>query len=198
VKSRRVNILNIARWPNPHRSNGHSPRKRADGSTGLTRRSVEVETGDGLSIPNLFAVVTMVLWARNSDRTNERHLHVAIACFAAGIGMLISGHASQVIVLIIGLSIANFGINAAKPPLWSMPTQFLSGSAAAGGIALINAMGSLIGGTVGPMVIGRLRDISGDYSLGLYFVSATLLVSAALAYLFGLRARHGGARHVLR
>jgi ACS family tartrate transporter-like MFS transporter len=70
-----------------------------------------------------------------------------------------------------------------------MPTQFLSGSAAAAGIALINAMGSLIGGTIGPMVIGRLRDVSGDYSLGLYFVSATLLVSAVLAYAFGLRAR---------
>jgi ACS family tartrate transporter-like MFS transporter len=145
------------------------------------------------AIPNLFAVVTMVLWARNSDRTNERRLHVAIACLAAGIGMLMSGHASTVIVLIVGLSIANFGINAAKPPLWSMPTQFLSGSAAAAGIALINAMGSLIGGTIGPMVIGRLRDMSGDYSLGLYFVSATLLVSAVLSYLFGRRTRRGGA-----
>ena len=143
------------------------------------------------AIPNLFAVVTMVLWARNSDRTNERRLHVAIACLAAGIGMLMSGHATSAIVLIIGLSIANFGINAAKPPLWSMPTQFLSGSAAATGIALINAMGSLIGGTIGPMVIGRLRDTSGDYSLGLYFVSATLLVSAVLSYSFGLRARRG-------
>ncbi|CAG9269260.1 Putative tartrate transporter [Paraburkholderia unamae] len=141
------------------------------------------------AIPNLFAVLTMVLWARHSDRTNERRLHVAIACLAAGVGMLLSGYAANAIVLIVGLSIANFGINAAKPPLWSMPTQFLSGSAAAAGIALINAMGSLIGGTIGPMVIGRLRDVSGDYSLGLYFVSATLLVSAVLAYAFGLRAR---------
>jgi MFS transporter, ACS family, tartrate transporter len=146
------------------------------------------------AIPNLFAVVTMVLWARNSDRTNERRLHVAIACLAAGIGMLMSGYASSAILLIVGLSIANFGINAAKPPLWSMPTQFLSGSAAAAGIALINAMGSLIGGTIGPMVIGKLRDVSGDYSLGLYFVSATLLVSAVLSYSFGLRGRRGGER----
>ncbi|WP_206958155.1 MFS transporter [Trinickia acidisoli] len=146
------------------------------------------------AIPNLFAVVTMVLWARNSDRRNERRLHVAIACLAAGVGMMMSGHTNSAIVLIVGLSIASFGINAAKPPLWSMPTQFLSGSAAAAGIALINAMGSLIGGTIGPMVIGRLRDISGDYSLGLYFVSATLLVSAILSYSFGRRARDGGLR----
>jgi ACS family tartrate transporter-like MFS transporter len=139
------------------------------------------------AIPNLVAVVGMVLWARNSDRTNERRLHVAIACLAAGIGMLLAGHATSAVILIIGLSVANFGINAAKPPLWSMPTQFLSGSAAAAGIALINAMGSLIGGTIGPMVIGKLRDMSGDFSLGLYFVSATLLVSAVISYSFGLR-----------
>jgi MFS transporter, ACS family, tartrate transporter len=144
------------------------------------------------AIPNLFAVVTMVLWARRSDRTGERRLHVSIACLAACIGMLMSGHATSAIVMVVGLSIANFGINAAKPPLWSMPTQFLSGSAAAAGIALINAMGGLVGGTIGPMVIGKLRDISGDYSLGLYFVSATLLVSATLAYLFGRRSRREG------
>lgn len=137
------------------------------------------------AVPNLVAVITMVLWARNSDRTGERRLHVAIACLAAGIGMLMAGYATHAAVLIVGLSIANFGINAAKPPLWSMPTQFLSGSAAAAGIALINAMGSLIGGTFGPMVIGKLRDMSGDYSLGLYFVSATLLLSAVLSALFG-------------
>jgi ACS family tartrate transporter-like MFS transporter len=144
------------------------------------------------AIPNLVAVVGMVLWARNSDRTNERRLHVAIACLAAGIGMLMAGHATSAVILIVGLSVANFGINAAKPPLWSMPTQFLSGSAAAAGIALINAMGSLIGGTIGPMVIGKLRDMSGDFSLGLYFVSATLLVSAVISYSFGLR--RGAAR----
>ncbi|PLZ01464.1 MFS transporter [Burkholderia sp. WAC0059] len=148
-----------------------------------------IELGLMNAIPNLFAVVTMVLWGRNSDRTGERRLHVAIACLAAGVGMLVSGSASSALILIVGLSVANFGINAAKPPLWSMPTQFLSGSAAAAGIALINAMGSLIGGTFGPMVIGRLRDISGNYSLGLYFVSATLIVSALLSYSFGMRSR---------
>jgi MFS transporter, ACS family, tartrate transporter len=144
------------------------------------------------AIPNLVAVVGMVLWARNSDRTNERRLHVAIACLAAGVGMLMAGHATSALILIVGLSVANFGINAAKPPLWSMPTQFLSGSAAAAGIALINAMGSLIGGTFGPMVFGKLRDMSGDFSLGLYFVSATLFLSAVISYAFGLR--RGAAR----
>jgi ACS family tartrate transporter-like MFS transporter len=139
------------------------------------------------AIPNVVAVVGMVLWAKNSDRTGERRLHVSIACLAAGAGMLLAGYAPSALLLIVGLSVANFGINAAKPPLWSMPTQFLSGSAAAAGIALINAMGSLIGGTIGPMVIGKLREISGDYSFGLYFVSGTLIVSAVICWMFGRR-----------
>jgi len=141
------------------------------------------------AIPNLVAVIGMVLWAKNSDRTGERRLHVSLACLAAGVGMLVAGHAESVVILIVGLSVANFGINAAKPPLWSMPTQFLSGSAAAAGIALINAMGSLIGGTFGPMVIGKLRGMSGDFSLGLYFVSGTLIASALISYAFGLKRR---------
>lgn len=139
------------------------------------------------ALPNLIAVVGMILWARSSDKTGERRKHVAIACFAGAIGMLLAGQASTIVLLIVGLSIANFGVNAAKPPLWSMPTLFLSGSAAAAGIAIINAMGSLIGGTFGPMVIGKLRGISGDFSLGLYFVSATMLISAIIA--FSLRSR---------
>jgi len=145
------------------------------------------------AIPNVVAVVGMVLWAKNSDRTGERRLHVSIACLAAGAGMLLAGYAPSVLLLIVGLSVANFGVNAAKPPLWSMPTQFLSGSAAAAGIALINAMGSLIGGTIGPMVIGKLRGISGDYSLGLYFVSGTLILSAVISYLFGRQQRQASA-----
>jgi ACS family tartrate transporter-like MFS transporter len=86
---------------------------------------------------------------------------------------------------VLALSVANFGINAAKPPFWSMPTLFLSSSAAAAGIGLINSVGSSIGGTVGQMVIGKLRDLSGNYSSGLYFVSATLVISAVIAVLFG-------------
>jgi ACS family tartrate transporter-like MFS transporter len=127
-------------------------------------------------------VIGMIWWAKHSDKTGERRKHVALACCAGAIGMLLAGHASTAVLLIVGLSIANFGVNAAKPPLWSMPTQFLSGSAAAAGIAIINAMGSLIGGTFGPMIIGKLRGMSGDFSLGLYFVSATMLLAAIIAY----------------
>jgi len=118
------------------------------------------------AIPNLVAAVGMIWWGRSSDRRNERMLHCSIACLAGSVGMLMAGSAGSIAVLIIGLSLANFGINAAKPPMWSMPTQFLSGGAAAAAIGLINTIGSL-GGTVGQVVIGELKAVSGDYSLGM-------------------------------
>jgi len=131
------------------------------------------------AIPNLVAIVGMVLWARSSDRRRERTLHCAIACFAAAAGMGLAGYSGSAFLLIAGLSLAAFGIDAAKPPLWSMPTEFLSGPAAAAAIALINAVGSL-GGTVGPIVIGRLKAQTGSYSGGMIYVAATLLLSSVV------------------
>lgn len=129
------------------------------------------------AIPNLIAIVGMVLWARSSDRRNERTLHCAIACFAAALGMGLAGYSGSAFLLIAGLSLAAFGINAAKPPLWSMPTQFLSGPAAAAAIALINAIGN-VGGVLGPIVIGGLKARTGSYSGGMIYVAATLLLSS--------------------
>lgn len=129
------------------------------------------------AIPNLVAIVGMVLWARSSDRRCERMFHCSIACAAAAAGMLLAGYSGSAFLLIVGLSLAAFGIDAAKPPLWSMPTEFLSGPAAAAAIALINAVGS-VGGTVGPIVIGRLKAHTGSYSGGMIYVAATLLLSS--------------------
>jgi ACS family tartrate transporter-like MFS transporter len=143
-----------------------------------------LELGAINAVPNLVAVIGMVYWGRHSDRQRERRLHVAIACLAGAIGMIVAGQASSALVLVLALAVANLGINAAKPPFWSMPTLFLSSSAAAAGIGLINSIGSSMGGTVGQMVIGKLRDLSGSYSSGLYFVSASLVLSAVIAVMF--------------
>jgi MFS transporter, ACS family, tartrate transporter len=144
-----------------------------------------VELGVINAIPNFVAVIGMIYWGRHSDRRRERRLHVAIACAAGAVGMILAGQATSALVLVAALSVANLGINAAKPPFWSMPTLFLSSTAAAAGIGLINSVGSSFGGTLGQMVIGKLRDMSGSYASGLYFVSATLAIAAVIAVLLG-------------
>ena len=132
------------------------------------------------AIPPTIAVVAMILWARHSDRTGERTWHVVIACLVASAGLMLAGAASSVVAVIAALSLVNIGISAAKPPLWAMPTMFLSGPAAAVGIATINAIGNL-GGFVGPWVIGWIKDSTGSFAGGLVFVAALLVLSAVLS-----------------
>ena len=111
------------------------------------------------AVPPTVAVIAMVFWARHSDKTNERTWHVVAA-----------------------LTLVNIGISSAKPPLWAMPTMFLSGSAAAAGIATINSIGNL-GGFAGPTIIGWIKDVTGSFLGGLYFVSGLLVLSAVLVLL---------------
>lgn len=134
------------------------------------------------AIPPIVSVVAMVMWSRHSDRTGERTWHVILACLAAAIGLVIAASANSVVGLIAALTIVNVGISCAKPPLWSMPTTFLSGAAAATGIAAINSIGNL-GGFAGPAMIGWVKDQTGSFAGGLYFVAGLLVVSALLTLL---------------
>ncbi len=134
------------------------------------------------AIPPAVSVVAMVLWSRHSDRTGERTWHVVLACLAAAIGLVVATGANGMVGLIAALTLVNIGISCAKPPLWSMPTMFLSGAAAATGIATINSIGNL-GGFVGPAMIGWIKDQTGSFAGGLYFVAGLLVLSAVLTLL---------------
>ncbi|QND44914.1 MFS transporter (plasmid) [Rhizobium lusitanum] len=148
-----------------------------------------LEVGFLNAIPATFAVVAMVLWARHSDRTGERTWHVVLACLLAAAGLVFAAGATGVLAVLIALTLVNIGISCSKPPLWSMPTLFLSGPAAAAGIATINSIGNL-GGFVGPSMIGWIKDLTGSFAGGLCFVAGLLVLSAALTLILS----HGGAK----
>ena len=134
------------------------------------------------AIPPIVSVVAMIFWSRHSDRTGERTWHVVLACVAAAIGLVVAAMANSVVGLIAALTLVNIGISCAKPPLWTMPTMFLSGAAAATGIATINSIGNL-GGFAGPAMIGWVKDQTGSFTGGLYFVAGLLMLSAVLTLL---------------
>lgn len=142
------------------------------------------------AIPPAVSVVAMVLWSRHSDRTGERTWHVILACVAAAVGLVIAAGSSSIVGLIAALTLVNVGISCAKPPLWSMPTAFLSGAAAATGIATINSIGNL-GGFAGPAMIGWIKDQTGSFAGGLYFVAGLLVVSAITTLLLSRSAKPG-------
>ncbi|UOG18070.1 MFS transporter [Acinetobacter sp. PK01] len=131
------------------------------------------------AIPPIISVVAMILWSRHSDKTNERTWHVALACLTAAVGLAIAAGTGSMFGLIAALTIVNVGISCSKPPLWSMPTMFLSGAAAATGIATINSIGNL-GGFAGPAMIGWVKDQTGSFTGGLYFVAGLLILSTVL------------------
>jgi MFS transporter, ACS family, tartrate transporter len=149
-------------------------------------------TGMLNAIPNVLAVVGMVLWARHSDRKGERAWHVIIPCVAAGLGLAFAGMSQTIVEVVLALILVNVGISAAKAPLWAMPASFLSGAGAAAGIAMINSIGNL-GGFVGPFVIGWLKTLTGGYAAGLYVVAVFVTLSAVLTLIMSRRGERAHA-----
>lgn len=131
-----------------------------------------------VAIPNVVAVIGMLIWSWSSDRTGERYFHAASACFIAAAGMGVAAHGrTSAVSALLGLSMTAFGVSAAKPSLWTLPTKFFAGTGAAASIGLINSLGTL-GGFAGPYMIGSTAKSNTDFSEGLYFVGGSLVVSA--------------------
>jgi MFS transporter, ACS family, tartrate transporter len=144
------------------------------------------EVGWVLVIPYAAATLSMVLWGRHSDRTGERKWHLALPGVVGTIGFLYGGFADNVYVSIAAFTLGAIGIYASLPLFWTLPTALLGGSAAAGGIALINSVGNL-SGYLGPSLIGWLKDTTHGYTAGLLVIAASLAVSAALGYALSRR-----------
>jgi D-galactonate transporter len=139
------------------------------------------------AVPYIAGMIGTVLVARHSDRTLERRYHCALSCLAAAIGLILIGvFADTPSLAFAALVLGVTGVLSAFAPFWQMPTLLLSGTAAAGGIALINSIGNL-SGWVGPFVVGWLKDITGKTSAGLYVVAGLEVLAAVLILLFMAR-----------
>ena len=132
------------------------------------------------AIPYGFAAVFMVWWARRSDRKQERRWHVALPLFTAATGLLLMIFVQDNIVLsLLLLTIITVAVYATYGPFWSLPSLFMTGAAAAVGMASINSIANL-GGFVGPFGFGALEDATGSIYLGLSIVAIVLIISGAL------------------
>jgi D-galactonate transporter len=141
-----------------------------------------VQAGVIAALPYVVGSIGIVLWGRRSDRKLERRFHLAFPLFVASAGLAGAALLDDPTMKMAVLSIAGFGIFGCLPVFWTYPTAFLSGAAAAGGIALINALGNLAG-FAGPFVMGRLKDMTGTYTAGLFCLSAIGLIAMAVVLL---------------
>jgi len=135
-------------------------------------------------IPYIAGAIVMNIWSRRSDRSGERRIHAAIPLIVGSLGLFASGMSSNPFLAIGFMVIAVSGMYSFYGPFWSLVTQFLSTSAAAVGIAVINSIGNL-SGFAGPYGIGLIQDATGKVSVALFFLSGSLLVASAL--LFAMR-----------
>lgn len=132
------------------------------------------------AIPYTVAVIVMVANSSHADRTGERRWHTVIPCLATAAGLLITGaFADNSVIALLGLVIAAAGVSTAQAAFWSLPTAFLSGVAAAAGIALINSLGN-VSGMVSTSVVGWLSQTTGSTTSSLYAIAALLVVGGLL------------------
>jgi ACS family tartrate transporter-like MFS transporter len=138
-----------------------------------------------VAIPYAVAAVAMVLWSRRSDARNERVGHIAIASVTAFLGLAASAYlADSPILSIIAITAGVVGNLAVLPVFWTLPASILSGAAAAGGIAMINALGN-IGGFAGPYVVGWMKDMTGSFLYGSLALGVGFLMTGVIALLIG-------------
>lgn len=131
-------------------------------------------------IPAAFALVIMSPYGRSSDKRQERKWHYALAVWWAALGLLtVSLHAPP-IVCVIALGLAVSGRWSAVAPFWGLTTNFLSGTAAAGSIALINAVGNL-GGFGGPYIMGWFEKATGSSDHGLQILALLVFAGGFIA-----------------
>lgn len=138
-----------------------------------------VQVGLITAVPYAFGAVAMYLWSRHADRTREHVWHVAIPLLAGGVAIPVALYLNHPIAVMVPVTIAAMGIFSALPVFWALPSRFLTGAAAAGGIGLINSLGNL-GGFAAPYATGALSDLTGSNRAGMWAVGAIMVVGAAL------------------
>jgi len=132
------------------------------------------------ALPYSAALLALVLVGWSSDRTQERRWHTAGCMFVAGVGFLLSVLLQRSTVLEVAMfCVAGAGMYGYLGGFWALPTSFLTGTAAAASIGLINSLGNL-GGFAGPYIVGYISNRTGSFLGGLLYLSASAMVAGLM------------------
>ncbi len=147
-----------------------------------TEALTNFETSMLSTLPYVVATIGALVWAYVADKRASYLNNIAIALLLAAVALLPSLVSASASIGLAGITLSLLGINAARALFWSVPTRFLSGAAAAGGLAFINSIGT-IGGFVGPPLVGILRESTGGYAAGFGAIAGFLFLSTLLTLL---------------
>lgn len=132
-------------------------------------------------IPYFVAGVAMIVVGQYSDRTGERRMCVAAAATSAAVGFALAAFFKNPFLAMAALTLAFAGTKCTIAPFWALSTAFLAGTAAAGGIALINSVGNL-GGFFGPYLVGLIKDKTGSDVAAMLLLGGSLLCMGVFAF----------------
>ena len=154
-----------------------------------------LQTGFITAIPYIPAVFVMYFWSRDVQRRGLRTWHIAVPAVVGGISIPIALFMNSPALTIFVIAITASSIFAILPNFWTLPTQFLTGAAAAAGVALINTIGN-IGGFAAPYVTGAVHDWTGGYEMPMFIVGGFMILSAVLMVLLARNGRRAGVDEV--
>ena len=138
-----------------------------------------IQVGLITAVPYLFAAAAMFFWSRHADRSREYVWHVALPLILGGLTIPVALYLRHPVAVMVPVTFAAIGIYSALPVFWALPSKFLTGAAAAGGIGLINSLGNL-GGFAAPYTTGALADLTGSNRSGMWVIGVVMTACAVL------------------
>jgi ACS family tartrate transporter-like MFS transporter len=140
-------------------------------------------------LPPALALAGQLFVGWSSDRTKERRVHAIVPIVMGAIALALAPFAQHSLTLaVVCFMLAFAGLKSYHPAFWSLPSLFLTETAAAGSIGLINSIGNL-GGFFGPAILGKVQTLTGSYTGGLYYLAASMIMSATIIFFLGLGRR---------
>jgi len=140
-------------------------------------------------VPPIGSLIGQIFVGWNSDRTGERRWHATLPILmgAAALAMAPATQGEKWLT-VLAFTVAMAGLKAYLPAFWALPSLLMTESAAAASIGLINSFGNL-GGWLGPSVVGAVKQGTGSYRVGLWFLASSMVVSAAIILGLGIGRR---------
>ncbi|WP_185922318.1 4-hydroxyphenylacetate permease [Hafnia paralvei] len=152
----------------------------------FNQSSSNITIGLLAAIPQFCTIAGMIWWSKHSDRMQERKHHTALPFLFAAVGWLLASATDHSMIQLLGIVMASTGSFSAMAIFWTTPDQSISFRARAVGIAVINATGN-VGSAVSPLLIGWLKDQTGNFNSGLYFVAGLLVIGAIIIWLIPMK-----------
>ncbi|WP_328293291.1 MFS transporter [Kineococcus sp. NBC_00420] len=140
------------------------------------------------AVPYVPAAIALFLWSRHIAKHGFKSWHIALPTLVAGLSVPVALYMNSPYLTILVIAVTACGIFMALPNFWSLPPQFLTGAAAAAGIAFINTLGN-VGGFSAPYVTGWLKDLTGDEKIPLMITGGFLVLSAVILLVMSRRSR---------